>query len=122
MELVAVDLHLHGYVDLVRSAEECEDAVNLESGVASCVEGSGEVGWREGDGFEGGRLEFVIGHTMVAHGTAALATEWVDDDGAGDVAGGGVESYVSLLNVEGAVDDVQCVGESEVNLAAGGVE
>jgi len=59
---------------------------------------------------------------MVAHGTAALATECVDDYGTGGVAGGWVESYVSLLNMEGAVDDVEGVAESEVNLAAGGVE
>ena len=30
VELVAVDLDLHGDVDLVRRAEEGEDAVNLE--------------------------------------------------------------------------------------------
>jgi hypothetical protein len=122
MELLAVDLHLHGYIDFVRSAEQCEDAVDLESGVASCVEGSGEVGWCKGDGFEGGRLEFVVGHAMVAHGAAALAAQCVDDDGAAGLAGGGVEGYVSLLKVEGAVDDVKCVAESEVDLAAGGID
>ena len=122
VELLAVDLELHRDVDLVRSTEECEDAVNLESGVAGCVEGSGEAGWRKGDGFEGGRLEFVVGHAMVARGASALAAECVDDDGAGGFSGGGVERDISLLNVEGAVDDVQGIAESEVDLAAGGVE
>jgi hypothetical protein len=51
-----------------------------------------------------------------------LAAECVDDDGSGSLAGGGVEGYVSLLKVEGAVDDVKRVAESEMDLAAGGID
>ena len=51
VDLLAVDLHLHGHVDFVRGADEGEEAVDLEGGVAGGVEGSGEAGGREGDGF-----------------------------------------------------------------------
>ena len=122
MELLAIDLHLHGYVDLMRRPEEGEDAMDLKGGVAGCVEGSSEAGWCKGDGFEGGRYEFVVGHAMVAHGVSALAAESVDDDGAGSLAGGRVEDHVSLLHVEGAVDNVKGIAECEVDLAASGVK
>lgn len=122
VELVAVDLHLHGHVDFVRGAEKGEGSVDGDGGVAGGVEGSGEAGGGEGDGFEVGRFELVVGHAVVAHGVAALAAEGVDDDGARGFAGGGVEGDVSLLDVEGAVNDVEGVGEGEVDFAAGGVE
>ena len=120
--LVAVDLDLHGHVDLMCGADEGEDAVDLEGGVAVGVEGSGEAGGGEGDGFEFGGFEFVIGHAVVADGVAALAAEGVDDDGAGGLAGGGIEGDFSLLDVEGAVDGVEGVVEGEVDFAAVGVE
>ena len=123
MELVAGDLDLHGDVDLMRCAEEGEGSVDLEGGVAGGVEGSGEAGGGEGDGFEGRRLlarRWSCGGR--GHGVAALAAEGVDDDGAGGFAGGGIEGDLSLLDVEGAVDGVEGVGEGEVDFAAGGVE
>ena len=70
MDLVAVDLDLHGHVNLVRCAEEGEEAVDLEGGVAGGVEGSGEAGGGEGDGFVFGGLELVFGHAVVADGVA----------------------------------------------------
>jgi hypothetical protein len=122
MDLVAVDLHLHGHVDLTRRAEEGEEAVDLEGGVAGGVEGSGEAGWRKGDGFEVWRFELFVGHAAVANGVAAFAAEGIDEDGAVGLAGGGIEGYVSLLDVEGSVNDVEGVGEGEMNFAASGVE
>ena len=122
MNLVAVDLDLHGHVDLMRDADEGEDAVDLESGVAFGVEGSGEAGWGEGYGLEVGCLELVIYHAVVSDGVAALATESVDEDGAVGFAGGGIEDYFSLLDVEGAANGVKGVGEGEVDFAAVGVE
>jgi hypothetical protein len=59
---------------------------------------------------------------MVAHGISALAAESVDDDGAGSLACGRVKGHVSLLNVEGAADDVKGIAESEVDLAASGIK
>ncbi len=122
MDLVSIDLDLHGDVDLMRRTEEGEEAVDLEGGVARGVEGSGEAGGREGDGFVVGGFELLFGHAVVADGVAAFAAEGVDEDGAVGVAGGGIEGYISLLDVEGSVNDVEGVGEGEMNFAAGGVE
>jgi hypothetical protein len=122
VDLVAADLHLHGNVDLVRRAEEGEEAVNLEGGVAGGVEGSGEAGWGEGDGFVVGGFELLFGHAVVADGVAAFAAEGVHDDGAVGVAGGGIEGYVSLLDVEGSANGVEGVDQGEMNFAAGGIE
>ena len=122
MDLFAVDLHLHGHVDLMRRAGEGEEAVDLEGGVAGGVEGSGETGGREGDGFVVGRFEFVVSHAAVADGVAAFAAEGVDEDGAVGFAGGRIEGDVSLLEVEGSVNGVEGVGQGEMNFAAGGVE
>ena len=99
-----------------------KSAVDLEGGVAGGVEGSGDAGGGEGDGFEVGCFELVVGHAAVADGVAALAAEGVDDDGAGGFAGGGIEGDFSLLDVEGAANGVEGVGEGEVDFAAGGVE
>ena len=63
-----------------------------------------------------------MGHAVVADGVAAFAAEGVDEDGAVGFAGGGIEGYVSLLDVEGSVNDVEGVGQGEVNFAASGVE
>ena len=122
VDLVAADLDLHGDVDLVGGAEQGEEAVDLEGGVASGVEGSGETGWREGDGFEAGGFELVFGHAVVSDGVAALTAEGVDYDDAGGLTGGGIEVDVSLLDVEGSVNGVHGVGEGEVDFAAVGVE
>ena len=122
VELVGGDLDLHGDVDLAGGAKEGEEAVDEEVGVAGGVEGSGEAGWGEGDGLEGGGFELVVGHAVVAGGVAALAAEGVDDDGAGGFAGDGVESDLALLEVEGAVDGVDGVAEGEVDFAVGSVE
>ena len=51
-----------------------------------------------------------------------MAAESVDDDGAGGFAGGGIEGDFSLLDVEGAVDDVESVGQGEADFAAGSVD
>jgi hypothetical protein len=59
---------------------------------------------------------------VVADGVAGFAAEDVDEDGAGGVTGGGIEGDVSLLDVEGAVNDVEGVGEGEVDFAAVGVQ
>lgn len=107
MDLVAVDLDLHGYVDLMRGAKEGEDAVDLEGRVAGGIEGSGEAGGREGDGFVLGRFELVVGHAAVADGVTAFAAEGVDEDGAVGLTGGGIEGYVSLLDLEGSMDGVE---------------
>jgi hypothetical protein len=122
LELVGGCVDLHGDVDLVGGAEEGEEAVDKDVGVAGGVEGAGEVGGGEGDGLEGGGFELVVGHAVVAGGVAALAAEGVDDDGAGGFAGGGVEGDLALLDVEGAVDGVDGVAEGEVDFAVGGVE
>ena len=122
VDLVAADLDLHGDVDLVRCAEEGEEAVDLEGGVAGGVEGSNEAGRGEGYGFVVGGFELVFGHAVVADGVAAFAAEGVDDDGAAGLAGGGIEDDVSLLEAEGSLDGVEAVRESEMDFAAGGVE
>src|SRR5437868_6460274 len=106
----------------MRGADEGEDAVDVNGGVAFWVQGSGEAGGCEGDGFEFGSLEFFFGHAVVAEGVAALAAERVDEDGAVGAAGGGIEGYFSLLNAEGAVDGVESVGEGEMDFAAVRVE
>ena len=67
-------------------------------------------------------FEFVFQHAVIADGVAALAAEGVDDDGAGGFAGSEVEGDLSLLDVEGALDGVEAVGEGEVDFAVGGVE
>lgn len=121
-DLFAVDLDLHGHVDLMRRTDESEEAVDLEGGVAGGIEGSGETGWREGDGFEAGGFELVFGHAVVSDGVAALSAEGVDYDGAGGLTGSGIEVDVSLLDVEGSVNGVHGVGEGEVDFAAVGVE
>ena len=107
VDLVAVDLHLHGDVDFMGRAEEGEDAVDLEGGVAGRIEGSGEAGWCEGDGFVVGRFELVVGHAVVADGVAAFAAEGIDDDGAVGLTVGGIEGYVSLLDLEGSMNGVE---------------
>jgi len=122
VDLQAVDLEEHGHVDLVRGADEREDAVNLEGGVAVGVEGSGEAGGGEGDGLEFGGSELVIEHAAVAERVAAFSAEGVDEDGAVGLAGGGIEGYFSLLDAEGSVDGVEFVVEGEVDFAAVDVE
>jgi len=122
VELVALNLDLHGQVDLMRRTDEGEDAVDPKGGVAGWVEGSGDAGGREGDGFEVRRFEFVFQHAVIAHGVAALTAEGIDDYGAGGFAGGEIEGDLSLLDVKGALDDVEAVGEGEVDFAAGGIE
>jgi len=59
---------------------------------------------------------------VVSDGVAGLAAESVDVDGAVGLAGGGIEGYVSLLDVEGSVNDVEGVGQGEMDFAASGVE
>jgi hypothetical protein len=122
VDLLAVDLHLHGHVDLVGGADEGEDTVNLEGGVAVGVEGSSEAGGGEGDGLEFGGFELVIDHAAVAVGVAAFSAEGVDEDGAVGLAGGGIEGYFSLLDAKSSADGVEFVVEGEVDFAAVGVE
>ncbi len=122
MELAAADLHFHGHIDLVRRTEESEEAIDDEGGVAGRIEGSCEMAGGEGNGLESRGLELVVGHAVVAGRVAALAAEGVDDDGAGGLAGGGIEVDISLLDIEGAVHNVEDVTQGKVHFAVGGVE
>ena len=113
-----VDGDLEGMV----LAVEGEDAADGYRAGGGEVDGAIDVGGAEGDGgvlraFEDGGV-----HALIAGGVAAFAAGGVDDDEAGGFAGSGIDFEGAALELEGAVDGVECGVEGPVDSGGCGVE